>query len=292
MSAATSATDATARVLAMLLRRRLRGSTRLTLAVAHRLSGLKELPIAFAGRTCYVDLRVASSHPLLAGSFPEPAERELVAKIVRPGHVAVDVGGHWGIYTLLLADLTGPAGRVFTFEPSPVVLPALSRSIGEIQNATLFPMGLGEAADRRQLRVPADASMAHLVPLDRSTGESDRAFEVPVESLDAVVARGLVAQPDFVKCDVEGAEALVFRGAQAVLDRPLAPAILFESNPAAAARLGLNGDDASDFLSRLPRPGYHFFAIGADAQPEPLERVPETFMNVLALPAARLGLAL
>src|SRR5216683_4730907 len=54
--------------------------------------------------------------PLLAaGKLFEPFETEWIQNLVRPGDTALDIGAHIGFYTLLLARLVGPAGRVLSF---------------------------------------------------------------------------------------------------------------------------------------------------------------------------------
>ena len=48
-------------------------------------------------------------------------ERELpqLERFVQPGGTAIDVGAHYGIYTLALSPLVGNEGRVLALEPEP-----------------------------------------------------------------------------------------------------------------------------------------------------------------------------
>src|SRR5919112_1930622 len=50
----------------------------------------------------------------------EPRTLARFAELVRPGDTVLDVGAHFGIYTLLASELVGPSGRVVAFEPDPV----------------------------------------------------------------------------------------------------------------------------------------------------------------------------
>src|SRR5439155_592698 len=90
-----------------------------------------------------------------------------------------------------------------------------------------------------------------------------RVQTIPCEriSLDALIAKGAVPQPDFVKCDVEGAELLVFRGAVRMLDRPDAPIVMYEANLPGAHAFGFSIAASTEFLAQLPAPGYSFFWI-------------------------------
>src|SRR4051794_36295054 len=43
----------------------------------------------------------------------------LIQREVRPGGRVLDIGAHIGYYTVLCAQLVGPTGHVWAFEPSP-----------------------------------------------------------------------------------------------------------------------------------------------------------------------------
>lgn len=278
-----------ATALASLLRGRVRGSVRLTLLFARALRQFQSFPVVVEGGTVFLDLRVPSSHCLFAGLITETRERNLMRRIVRRGQTALDIGAHWGLHTVLLSDLVGPRGRVVAFEPNPVVLSLLSHSVDLLANTTLAPFALSDSVGTAPLFVPAHADMAGLSDWARSADRESRRFDVRVDRLDRLVAAGDVPPPDFVKCDVEGFEARVFRGAASVLDRRQAPTTLFEVNPRAAAEIGITADAALEFLGSLGAASYRFFSI-TSGELIPLERAPAQVMNVLAIPEERMSI--
>src|SRR6476469_11240640 len=99
----------------------MRGSTRLTFALAKRFKTLQGVPIEINGQRLWIDLRDGLSHLLLAGSpWPgvpwEVNEQLVMRRLVRPGDVVLDVGAHIGLHTVLLSALAGPHGAVHAFE--------------------------------------------------------------------------------------------------------------------------------------------------------------------------------
>src|SRR5262245_9685516 len=59
----------------------------------------------------------------------EPALQRLFVQMIEPGDVAYDVGGNYGIHSLLMARLVGPTGTVCTFEPHPAIHEACAENI-------------------------------------------------------------------------------------------------------------------------------------------------------------------
>jgi FkbM family methyltransferase len=242
--------------------------------------------VPLAGGFVLVDLRELSSHALFAGLAPEESERALVERALGPGQVAFDIGAHWGIYTLLLALRVGPRGRVFAFEPCPAVLPCLKRTVESLPNVTLLPVAVSDRARQASLVVPPDASMASLVDWTDAGGRLSRH---PIETalIDDLLRNGSVLPADFVKCDVEGAEALVFRGARTLLDRADAPVVMLEVNPRASAAFGLNPSAALDVLAGFDAAQYGFYSLERTGRLAPLSSPPERAWNVFAVPAGR-----
>jgi FkbM family methyltransferase len=266
---------------------RLRGSVRLTHLVARLMRDLQAVPTAVDGATVFLDLRSVFCTDLLLGARPERAERALMQRLVKQGDVALDVGAYFGLHTVLLSRSVGSSGRVWAFEPSPAVLPCLSRTISQLGNTKLLPVALAAKRTSASFIVPSEASTASLADWTTEPESSKRRCEVPVDCLDRLVQEGMVASPDFMKCDVEGAEALVFQGAMSVLDREWAPLLLFEINPIASAAFGLALPIAFSLLRQLRNPKYEMFGLSARSELYPLSAPPDRLANVLAVPAAR-----
>ena len=270
-----------ARVLRLLLRNNVRGGWRLASLLSRQVASLHRVPIAIEDwPPIFMDLRVAATAEWLIGSpwaaSPhEPDEQAVMRRLVSPGDVVLDIGANLGLHTALLSRLVGPGGRVFAFEPSAGVLPCLRRSVAGMANATLLELALSDEEGAASLYVhPDHPTMTSLGDWTRRWDAGAQTYTVACtrRRLDDLVAAGEVARPDFVKVDVEGAEALVFRGARRTLDREDAPCLLFEENRGACAALGHAISAAREWLGALSAPGYHFFEVTAGGALAPLDR--------------------
>ena len=67
-------------------------------------------------------------HLMLDGLWEMPVT-EAVLRSVSQGMTVVDVGANYGYYTMILAELVGPGGRVFAAEPNPRMMSLLDRSV-------------------------------------------------------------------------------------------------------------------------------------------------------------------
>jgi FkbM family methyltransferase len=246
----------------------------------------REVAVQVDEGTLFVDLREASSHGLFGGQPQDESERGLLRRCVGRGQVVLDIGAHWGLYTVQLASQVGPEGEVFALEPCPTVLPCLKRTVGALPNVVLFPVAVSDTASTASLVVPLDASMASLANwTDANRGL--RKYAIETVRLDDLLCAASVRPADFVKCDVEGAEALVFRGATTLLNRPDAPVVMLEVNARASAALGLASTAALDVLANLEAAQYQFYALGGAGRLIPLSRPPERAWNIFAVPAQR-----
>jgi hypothetical protein len=99
-----------------------------------------------------------------------------------------------------------------------------------------------------------------------------------VATLDQVFEQEGIERVDFLKLDVEGAEELVLRGAQSLLERSR-PIVLFEVNPQANEGAGLAVSACWDFLRQM---GYDFFKVDPGSSLRRLDE-PITGGNVFAI---------
>ncbi len=131
--------------------------------------------------------------------------------------VFYDLGANIGLFTLLAARRVGGSGKVLSFEPDSETSVRLRRNIERngYGNVTVMEMGIWSAS--RQINfVTADPSSP-----DRGIGKFVAGENPPpgkptrCVSLDDFTLSA--PTPDAIKCDVEGAEVEVFRGAEKLL---------------------------------------------------------------------------
>jgi FkbM family methyltransferase len=271
-----------------------RGSTRCTFLLARHLRALQAVPITVHGHHhVFVDLRDGLSHELLAGSpwstIPwEVDEQRVMRRLVREGDVVFDVGAHIGLHTVLLSEFAGARGVVHAFEANPSKVAALRLTAGQVHNVVVHAIGLSDREAREALFVPEDESMASLRNWTEGRVGAVRQTACELRPIDALIAEGVVAPPDFIKCDVEGGERHVFAGAARTLDRESAPIILYEANLRSAVAFGAAISAATDLLRALRAPAYSIFHV-LDGRLRPLGRFTADcdHYNLVAVPRAR-----
>jgi FkbM family methyltransferase len=142
----------------------------------------------------------------------EPDVVTVIQRHLRPGMVAVDCGAHIGYHTLLMAKRVSKAGRVYAFEPLPENFSVLCENIrlnGYEGIVVAENKAVGAQTGRQRFRRgqwrPDDLDPLTSVSCLDPQGD----LEVEVVALDDYFAEKRV---DFVKVDVEGAEAMVLNG--------------------------------------------------------------------------------
>jgi FkbM family methyltransferase len=287
-----------ARSVRLYLRSRLRGSTRLTYLLAQRFRSLQQVPVDIPGwAPVYVDLRLANAHYMLMespynGLWRELDEVEIMHRFVHAGDVAFDIGANVGLHSILLSRLVGPKGKLCAFEPNAELLHALKFTIEQLGNATLYSIALSNKDAESQLFIPPDNTVASLAdwtiasPKFNQDGPS-HVITCSERRLDDLIEAGQLPQPDFIKCDVEGAELRVFEGGVRTLNRVDAPIILFEANECASRGFNVGVSAAKDFLASLKEPHYRFYEIHEGGKLVAMEEVNLTFSNILAVPESK-----
>ena len=289
-----------ANLVRLYLRSRIRGSTRLTYLLAHNFSALQRIPLDIPGwAPVYVDLRMGNAHQMLIESpyrelWRELDEVDVMRRFVRAGDAVFDIGANIGLHSIVLSRLVGPSGKLHAFEPNSELVPALTYTIGQLSNAYLHTIALSNKDVESSLFVPPDDTVASLAdwtvasPVFNQDGPS-HVVNCSERRMDDLIANNALPQPDFIKCDVEGSELQVFQGGRRTLNRVDGPVILFEANECASRAFDVGVSTAKDFLFGLEDPHYRFFEIEAGGKLKGLLEIDSSFLNILAVPRAKLS---
>jgi FkbM family methyltransferase len=187
---------------------------------------------------------VGAQHLIIneANAGYEPPTRDLLERVLRPGDLFVDVGAHWGFFSLQAA--THPAGgiEVVAFEPDLINATMLTENVGRNKLSNLVTV-IGAACGNKNELAPLvlNTTMGHSI---RGIGLAlaARALSkwVPVVTLDGALANMGKEAPRrlILKIDAEGFEPNVIVGAQALLAAGRVALIIWECGPAFAQGLG------------------------------------------------------
>ena len=183
-----------------------------------------------------------------------------LADLVGSGSVCLDVGAAAGLYSFVLSRLAGPSGHVHSIEPLQFAHPNWRRVLGirGLKNLTEYNLALDAE--------PRDGVMS--VPFGRRVPVTGRSFltgrssglgpnvefvrheevPVPVDTMDALIARTGVTRLDFIKIDVEGGELHVLHGGEGTI-KEFRPALLVEIEARHTARYHYAPEEIVDCLS-------------------------------------------
>lgn len=136
---------------------------------------------------------------------------------VEPGDTVIDAGVCWGDTLLYFAHQAGPSGRVLGFEFMPSHLTVtrhnLSRNPRHAATVELVEHAVWETSGETLHYVDWGPGSRLVGPQDKHDGSTTTL------SIDDLVAQKGLDRVDFIKMDIEGAEAPALRGALATIRR-------------------------------------------------------------------------
>ena len=188
------------------------------------------------------------------GSY-DMEETKFLVDIVKDNDVVLDIGANLGWYTLnwlkKAKDVT-----VFSFEPMPDIYDKLIQNLilngQQIKNA--FNFGLSNINDDLDFFFDTErCGASSMVNLRESKNTVN--VKCTVKRLDDVFPSFGINRLDFIKCDVEGAEKLVFEGGIETIKK-YKPIIYSEMLRKWSKKFGYHPDDIINLLADI---GYHCY---------------------------------
>jgi len=176
---------------------------------------------------------------MLFGLYEQGVVFEVI-RLTETTRTAYDIGANIGYITLALACRMGNGGRIYAFEPAPRNVDLLNQlvALNNIEKMVhVLSLAVGETTGEQRLIMLGSSSM-HFLETATDGQDTSLCHSVMVESttLDSFVLEQNNPAPDFVKIDVEGAEALVLQGALRTLEA-FSPTILIEIHGPTNARM-------------------------------------------------------
>jgi FkbM family methyltransferase len=164
----------------------------------------------------WLRLNPRTGHAVVEGQG-EPEVQKALQEHLSPGMTFYDLGANIGFFSLLAARIVGASGHVVAFEADPENAARLREHaqrnrfswLAVEEKAVWFETGRVSFA-RSDPAISPDRGLGRV-----ASSEGAATIEVAALSLDDCLARH--PKPDFIKCDVEGAELEVIRGALHVL---------------------------------------------------------------------------
>ncbi|MBA3848921.1 MAG: hypothetical protein C0502_02870 [Opitutus sp.] len=191
-----------------------------------------------------VNPRESIGRSIVALSALDLPVTETIWRLLDDGESCADIGANIGYMTSVMAARLRSGGAIWSFEPVPEIAAELRQNFAAWRPYTraefrFHAEALAEAEGERDIHLAAEfAENRGTASLQAPGRGATRALRVRTRRLDALCAAS--TRFGLVKLDVEGAEALVLRGAERLLREGLIRDLVFEEhNPWPAASTDL-----------------------------------------------------
>lgn len=220
----------------------------------------------FFGREMRLLLPCSTDIYLTGGKSDESEIRlaKLMINVLDPGDSVVDIGAHYGYFTLLAAELVGEQGKVISFEAAPKTYEVLRKNTQDLPQVRSNNLAVSDKDGVMTFyEFPILYSEYNTLKVEQFENEQWFEEQKPEEiQVKTVTLDGLLAkqstQIKLVKIDVEGAEFQVLKGCEEYLSQQ-APMVVMEY--LSADRHNASHLEAENFITGL---GYSSYVITAE----------------------------
>lgn len=145
--------------------------------------------------------------------------------LLKDGDYIIDLGANLGYFTLPFADKVKNGGHLYCVEPVSPFQKQLKKLIAGKPNITLLPFALGEENDKKvTLGIPTDFQKLGYLRHGTTTLLHDENNADGKYSFKANMKKGSelfinLPKLDYIKCDIEGYETVVFPEMQNIIEK-------------------------------------------------------------------------
>ena len=241
-------------------------------------SNLKPDWVEIEGEKMYLD--EVDALCLSINGIHEKMLTNLIKKEIHSGDVVLDIGAHIGYYTLQFANLVGPTGKVYAFEPEPKNFELLKKNvqINKHDNVVLIQKIVSDKDGIVEFFISKFDSIGNKLFKSNEAGSS---IKIESTTLDEYF-KDLKKKIDFIKMDIQGGEGKAILGMKNLLKENKNLKIIQEWWPDALKQNNTNPEDHLKFLQHI---GYKIYEIDGtikkDILPITIEQLLEKYPNSL-----------
>lgn len=174
------------------------------------------------------------------------------------GMTFIDIGANVGLYSALALATPGFRGRVLAIEPDSESRRYLQKTIAGNPAALISPLAAADRPGTLTLyKNPENKGDNRLYPDPLLRGEE----AVAADTLDSICRSHGISSAQFIKIDVQGAEAQVMRGASALIAASADCILMTEFWPYGLSRCGASG---LEYLEMLRDFGFRLHELTGD----------------------------
>ena len=185
----------------------------------------------------------------------ERGEVKFLESIVKEGMNVIDVGGHIGVTTVVIAKQVGKRGLVYSFEPVPEYLDILKKNLyaNDLENVEAFQLAVTDRSET--IDFYQQGGFSGIIPK-----EGAKKFKANTTTIDSFLNEQKVERIDLINMDCQGSELLVLEGAKESL-RKNKVIIFCEIHHDSLKRLGQSVQHIVQYLQKL---GYEVHSVSLD----------------------------
>ncbi len=202
-------------------------------------------PYLLVNKLYYKNFTVYKNLYFLYKRIKEREEVRFLNRNIKPEMNIIDVGANIGFYSLILSDLIGSKGNVYSFEPEKNNFNHLKKICRNRKNIHCFNLAVGDMDKTINLYVSKELNVDHRT---FDNNEKRKITRVKCISIDKFFERKHI---DFIKVDTQGFEFNVLKGMLKTLKLSKRIQILSELSVYDMKKAGVNAKKYLDLIKSL-----------------------------------------